>query len=59
MDTYQLYTLLNNDHIIKKYFLGVFAADEIPHYINTTPCIILSNTDVSSKKGIHWVCIYI
>ena len=59
MDTFQLNKILSNDCFVKKYFMGVFAADEIPLNILTTPCILLSNTDVSSQSGSHWVCIYV
>ena len=59
MDTNQLYNILSKNRIIKRYFLGVFAANEIPCNIYSVPCIFIANTDVSSELGTHWVCIYI
>jgi len=41
----------------KHKFLGVFAADEIPHVTTFPSCCVL-NTDPSRLPGTHWVAVY-
>lgn len=59
MDTSQLHNFMYNDHLIRKYFIGVFAADELPLGNLNLPCILISNTQISSQSGEHWVSIYV
>ena len=53
MDTNDIYRLLVNE----KNFIGVFALDKLPKREINTPASLIINTDVSSKKGEHWVAL--
>lgn len=54
--------VLGKNPFTKKYFRGVFAADELLK-INMSrlrkPAIIVVNTDIRSKPGMHWVAFYL
>ena len=55
MDTYQLrFVLLKYTTGIP---VGVCASDELS-LVNTNEFAIISNTDSSAGKGMHWVCFY-
>ena len=43
---------------MRKYpnFLGVFAADTLPHIIKI-PCGLIINTDPQQHPGTHWIAI--
>ena len=47
---------LSNFPEIKKYFEGIFSADNLPKKIKKN-CFIICNTDVSTGPGKHWYCI--
>ena len=47
---------LSNFPEIKKYFEGIFSADNLPKKIKKN-CFIICNTDVSTGRGKHWYCI--
>ena len=47
---------LSNFPEIKKYFEGIFSADNLPKKIKIN-CFIICNTDVSTGRGKHWYCI--
>ena len=53
MDTNDINRLLLN----KKKFIGVFALDKLPKKTIKKPASLIINTDVSSKKGDHWVAL--
>lgn len=56
MDTFLIHSTLGADPIVKKYFIGVFAADQLPKTRNLPPgSIIISNTQSSTESGEHWV----
>ena len=57
-DTMELTLACSKDEdISKNNFLGVFAADKIPHFIPPFCCFIM-NTDRQGLEGEHWVCIF-
>ena len=61
MNSEQIFKLMlkhNNHH--KAHFLGVFARDQIPSSDQFTryPAYFISNTDLSSASGRHWVAFY-
>ena len=58
LNTIQLYEALQQN-LPKNHFIGVYAADQLPHFIHTFPAAIIINTDPSHKSGEHWVAIYI
>ena len=45
--------ILKKDTETKKYFIGVFARDELPEEL-TYPCCFVLNTQNRSEKGEHW-----
>ena len=53
MDTNDINRLLLNE----KKFIGVFALDKLPKKTIKKPASLIINTDVSSKKGDHWVAL--
>ena len=46
--------ILKQDIETKKYFIGVFARDELPHQL-TYPCCFVLNTQNRSEHGEHWL----
>ena len=46
--------ILKKDPETKKYFIGVFARDELPEEL-TYPCCFVLNTQNRSEKGEHWL----
>lgn len=57
MDTILIQSILSADPVLKKCFIGVFAADKLPKKANHLPIgsIIISNTQPSSHPGEHWI----
>ena len=55
----EIFDLMLSDIHIKRIFGGVFARDQLPKHITNERSIIIVNTDRSSGKGEHWVCIYL
>ena len=51
MDTNDINRLLVNE----KKFIGVFALDKLPKKRIDRPASLIINTDISNKKGDHWV----
>ena len=58
MNTSQIWTALKSDPVTGKKFLGVFPADRLPKEIESYPKGFIANTDVSGKRGTHWVAFY-
>jgi hypothetical protein len=58
LSTIDLINIINNDHLTKKIFKGVFARDQLPT-LETTPACFIINTDPISKEGEHWLAFYI
>ena len=56
MNTSLLQCCIDCTPILRKYVLGVFAADELPLNL-TFPCAFIANTESSSLKGSHW-CVF-
>lgn len=50
-------TIINNDFITKKYFLGAFAFDELP-VITRYPASFIVNTKPRNNEGEHWLALY-
>jgi hypothetical protein len=49
--------VLKQDKISSKTFLGVFARDEIPKFINYPACFVM-NTENRNKPGQHWLALH-
>lgn len=56
MNTLELETCLKQNKCTKKYFKGVFAADDLPLTPLSRKSIIIANTAISSHPGLHWTC---
>ena len=41
------------------YYIGCFAADQIPRALPWYPCCMVVNTDPSSGQGTHWVALFV
>lgn len=54
MNSKQLYQALSNDQQIGKYFDGIYSKDNLEEIVKK-PCLIVCNTDPSSKPGKHWL----
>lgn len=59
MDSKQIFKTLSSNKETKKYFIGVYASNELPHSIKKRPACLIANTDPSSRPGSHWIAIYI
>ena len=40
-------------------FIGVFARDRLPRFVDVRPALLVANTDSSQKPGEHWVAMYL
>lgn len=58
MNTFDLFKFLTNDSLCNRYFLGIFARDELPNKINKYPCSFIINTEPRHKPGKHWLAIF-
>ena len=59
MDTVELTHILTSDQYMKKYFIGVYAANHVPSNVSKAPVCFIANTDPSWKPGCHWVAVYV
>ena len=59
MNTSQLQCMLACDPVLRDGVLGVFAADQLPTRVPSTPCGCIVNTDNSSQPGTHWLALFI
>lgn len=58
MNTVQLTNDMMRNKAIKKYFKGVFPSDKLPNKFKK-PALLIANLDPSTRKGSHWVAIFI
>jgi len=58
MNSLELERIINCDNLLKKTFLGIFAADQLVFKVAKKPCCLIANTDPSNMPGQHWVAIY-
>lgn len=58
MNTLQLTHIAKCHHKLKKYFKGVYSANNIPGYVCTYPAAYIFNTHPKHKPGEHWVSVY-
>ena len=59
MNSTQIAYPLEHDPKTSKKFCGVFPSDKLPQMINKYPCVLVANTDLSTKPGKHWISIYL
>lgn len=59
MDGDSLERVLRADPHASKFFVGVFAADTLPHPLPRKPALLIANTDPRYRPGQHWVAIYV
>lgn len=58
MDTNQIANILKNDPRTKRYFKGVYAADQLPSASYKEKECYVVNTDPSYERGAHWLAIF-
>ena len=58
MNTNEISDYLNRDPECSKMFYGVYPADKIPNF-RSRPALIVCNTETSSKRGEHWILLYV
>ena len=58
MDENEINNIISREPI-SKYFLGVFARDEIPRLINKLPACFIMNTKSRNNAGEHWLALFI
>lgn len=54
LDSEAITFILSNDPYAKRYFIGVYAIDELPSRITKRPAVLIFNFDHSTGKGTHW-----
>ena len=59
MDGGEIEDYMTKDPLIKPYFKGVYATDEIERLDFNPPYIIIVNTQPSYLDGKHWICMFI
>lgn len=59
MNTLELFSFLKYESHCKKYFLGVYARNELPKSFNKLPSALIFNTDNRNEPGEHWLAIFI
>ena len=60
MNNIQIDQICSTDHILKKYYVGVFPANRLPNRNKLKPqCFMIANLDPDTKDGSHWVLLYI
>lgn len=58
MNSYQLTLAMLKNQFTKKYFIGVFARDELPLKVKFPSCFIV-NTHNRNQFGEHWLAFFI
>ena len=58
MNTKEISDDLNRDRECSKMVYGVYPSDKIPN-LWSLPALIVCNTDTSSKRGEHWLVLYV
>ena len=58
MNTQEISDYWNMDPECSKMFYGVYPANKIPK-LRSLPALIVCNTDTSSKRGEHWIVLYV
>lgn len=59
MDNFQIKNILSRDKFTRKYFLDVYASDQLPEWIEHYPACFICNVDSSAKPGSHWLAFYL
>ena len=58
MNAQEITRALQNCHVTKSSFVGVFSADTVPTSFDRLPAACVVNTDPKDKPGEHWVALY-
>lgn len=59
MNSLQIEKILSHDSRTRRYFLAVFASDELPRRIKSYPACFVCNVDKSTEPGSHWLAFYL
>lgn len=57
MNSFDLWMFAKSDPILSKYFIGIFASNELP-LITKLPCAFIVNTEKHYEDGEHWLAFY-
>jgi hypothetical protein len=58
MDSGQLTRMIRADPVCEPHFGGIYASDNLPHFVDRKPIFFVVNTDIAAGFGIHWVVFY-
>ena len=58
LSTRDLEGMMRQDPVTSSCFLGVFASNELPSKIPSSPNGPIANTDPNNKPGQHWVAVF-
>jgi hypothetical protein len=63
MNSTVLSSILLNDFVVKQFFRGVYAVDQIQLALQVFKLpnvknVFIVNTDTSDRLGVHWLCLY-
>src|SRR5690242_5596580 len=59
MNSIQLESILRKTKFTKRYFLGVYSADNLPKNVKRFPHCFIANTEPHWQRGEHWVALWI
>lgn len=59
MNSIELLNVMSCNNVTKKAFQGVYPSDFLPKHKLRKPCILIANTDPSSRAGAHWTAFYL
>ena len=58
MYSWEIKNILLNDHVVRRQFGGIYAADTAPETFSRRPVFFVINTDKHDQPGKHWVLMY-
>ena len=62
MNNFQIDQICSNDHILKKFYRGIYPSNKLPPLSALKPrskCFLIANLDPDTMDGSHWVLLYI
>lgn len=59
MDSTDIQATMKDCSATRRYFIGVFAADRLPHYVRQRPALLICNLQEHFLPGNHWVTFFL